>query len=156
MLRPSAPETTRHLDREAARQSRPRPADRLRFGERYPDLRDRRLADTLISEDAAEEQESLSPLARITCHLHRRWAHECIGSPQHVIAVTGHRWCHRCEAEVTVAVDELTGSVTLTCRRCKQTPSTAASRQIVRNCRASLAAAGRTRTELDELPDSAA
>ncbi|WP_249124095.1 hypothetical protein [Saccharopolyspora erythraea] len=99
------------------------------------------MADTLISEDAAEERDELSALERISCHVHRRWAHECISSPVHVIVVTGHRWCRRCEAEAFVAVDEVSGSVDVVCTRCREAPGTAATRQIIRTCRASLAAA---------------
>lgn len=127
--------------RRALRPPRPGPAELLQFGERYADLHDRRLADTLILEDAAEEREELSALDRISCHVHRRWAHECISSPAHVIIVTGHRWCRRCEAEASVAVDEVSGSVNVTCTRCGRSPDTAATRQILRTCRASLAAA---------------
>ncbi|MBB5159138.1 hypothetical protein [Saccharopolyspora phatthalungensis] len=123
------------------RPSRPGPAELLQFGERYADLHDRRLADTLILEDAAEEREEISALDRISCHVHRRWVHECISSPTHVIAVTGHRWCRRCEAEASVAVDEVSGSVNVVCTRCGRAPDTAATRQILRTCRASLAAA---------------
>ena len=123
------------------RADRPAPAEILRFGERYAHLRDRRLADVLIREDVAEDREELSGLERISCHVHRRWAHECISSPTHVIAVTGHRWCRPCEAEATVAVDELTGDVSVDCTRCGQSPATPATRQILRTCRASLAAA---------------
>jgi hypothetical protein len=121
--------------------SRPVTADLLRFGDRYADMCDRRLADTLMAEDAAEEREELSALERLSCHTHRRWAHECISSPAHVIAVTGHRWCRGCEAEASVAVDELSGSVAVVCTRCRRTPDTAATRQILRTCRASLATA---------------
>lgn len=121
--------------------TRPSPLELLRFGERYAEVRDRCLADTLIVEDAAEEREELSALERRSCHMHRRWAHECISSPAHVSAVTGHRWCRRCEAEASVAVDEVLGSVEVTCTRCRRTPETAGTRQIIRTCRASLATA---------------
>ena len=123
------------------RPSRPGPAEALRFGERYADVSDRRLVDVLVLEDAAEEREELSALERVSCHEHRRWAHECISSPTHVIVVTGHRWCRRCNAEASVAVDEVSGSVDVVCTRCRRTPDTAATRQILRTCRASLAAA---------------
>jgi hypothetical protein len=79
-------------------------------------------------------------LERITCRTHRRWVHQCVSSPQHVIVVTGHRWCRDCECAVSVAVDELTGDVTLTCPGCRRTPECAATRQIGRTCRASIAA----------------
>lgn len=74
-----------------------------------------------------------------SCHLHRRWVHECVSSPQHAIPVTGHRWCSDCNRALCVAVDELTGSVTLTCPCCGGFPDTAANRQIIRFCGASLA-----------------
>lgn len=106
-------------------------------------LAGRRLATTLAAEDRAERERGLSPHERITCRLHRRWAHECIASPQHVIPVTGHRWCHDCATTVAVAVDELGGRVDLTCPRCHHTPPTRATEQIVRSCEASLRAAGR-------------
>jgi hypothetical protein len=107
---------------------------------RYADLADRRLAAALSTEDAAEEG-GLDPLERTTCYQHRRWLHDCVSSPLHVIVVTGHRWCRRCECAVDVAVDQLTGDVTLTCPRCHEMPPGAANRQLVRCCRASLAAA---------------
>lgn len=100
-----------------------------------------RLAATVAAEDRAEAERGLSPHERITCRLHRRWVHQCIASPQHVIAVSGHRWCDECASAVTVAVDELTGSVELTCPRCARTPRTRANDQIIRTCEASLNAA---------------
>lgn len=108
--------------------------------ERYADLADRRLAAALATEDAAEET-GLDPLERTTCHFHRRWLHHCVSSPLHVIVVTGHRWCRRCECAVDVAIDELTGAVALTCPRCREMPPGGGNRQLVRCCRASLAAA---------------
>jgi hypothetical protein len=125
--------------------ARATPAEVLRFGQRYADLRDRRLADMLIAEDAAEDREELPALERISCHVHRRWAHECISSPMHVIAITGHRWCRQCEAEATVAVDELTGDLSVVCTRCRKSPDTPATKQILRVCRKSLAAAFESR-----------
>jgi hypothetical protein len=107
---------------------------------RYAALRDRRLADTLTTEDI-DELDGLDPLERLTCRTHRRWVHECISSASHVFVVTGHRWCRRCECAANVAVDQLTWTVTVTCPRCGQAPECAATRQIVRTCRASLAAA---------------
>ncbi|MGH3759230.1 hypothetical protein [Actinophytocola sp.] len=111
--------------------------------ERYADIADHRLAVALSTEDAAEET-GLDPLERTTCHTHRRWLHHCVSSPLHVIVVTGHRWCRRCSCAVQVAVDELTGDVRLTCPRCHEMPPGAANRQVVRSCRASLAAARHT------------
>jgi hypothetical protein len=107
---------------------------------RYADLRDRRLADMLAEEDFAELDE-LDPLERLTCRTHRRWVHECISSNSHVFVVTGHRWCRDCECAANVAVDQLTWTVTVTCPRCGNTPKGSATRQIMRTCRASLAAA---------------
>lgn len=107
----------------------------------YVRLADRALVTTLAAEDRAEVDRGLSPHERITCRLHRRWAHHCIASPQHVIAVTGHRWCDPCATPLTVAVDELTGRVELSCPQCHQTPHTRATDQIIRTCEASLRAA---------------
>jgi hypothetical protein len=108
---------------------------------RYADLTDRRLATKLSTEDAWEADGRLDPLERTTCYAHRRWLYQCVSSPLHVIVVTGHRWCRSCSCAVDVAVDELTGDVALRCPRCRQMPPTAASRQLIRCCRASLAAA---------------
>jgi hypothetical protein len=110
-----------------------------RAGGRYAGLADRRLAERLSSEDLAVEA-GLSPFERTTCPAHRRWLHQCIASPQHVSPVTGHRWCRDCATAVTVAVDELSGEVTMSCPRCHQAPEGIATRQVVRSCRASLAA----------------
>ncbi|MGW3470425.1 hypothetical protein ACWDKQ_18645 [Saccharopolyspora sp. NPDC000995] len=141
--------------RRSSYPSRPSAAEVLRYGERYADVRDPRLAHTLILEDAMEEREEISAHERITCHVHRRWAHECIASPMHVIPVTGHRWCRRCEAEASVAVDEVTGSVTVVCTRCRQSLETAATRQVIRTCRASLAAAHESRRARVQAQNSA-
>lgn len=102
-------------------------------------LSDRRFATLLAREDAAEERGDLSPHDRLTCRVHRRWAHQCISSPIHVIPVTGHRWCRHCEIAESVAVDEVSGTVVMSCPSCGQSPTTLASWQIVRTCRASLA-----------------
>jgi hypothetical protein len=107
---------------------------------RYADLSDRRLAITLSVEDDAVES-GLDPFERTTCRIHRRWLHHCISSPVHVVQITGHRWCTDCEAPASVAVDELMGDVRLICTRRGNTPAGRASRQIVRVCMASLAAA---------------
>ncbi|SER71496.1 hypothetical protein [Lentzea albida] len=106
---------------------------------RYADVRDRALAAALAEEDAAEEL-GLSALERVSCRLHRRWLHHCVHSADHVIKVTGHRWCRDCFSPASVGVDELTGDVLVRCESCRRTPDTAATRQIVRACRASLAA----------------
>lgn len=96
------------------------------------------LTAVLSAEDLAEEL-GLDPHARVTCGLHRRWLHECVASPDHVIPVTGHRWCRPCRCPLEVFVDESTAR--LSCPRCGTgTPDTAANRQVVRACRTSLAA----------------
>ncbi|MFI5615559.1 hypothetical protein [Amycolatopsis sp. NPDC051903] len=105
---------------------------------RYADLADRSLAAKLAAEDAAVET-GLSPFERLTCPAHRRWIHQCIASPEHASPVTGHRWCRDCQCAVTVAIDELTGDVTMACPRCRRTPKGIATGQIVSACRASLA-----------------
>jgi hypothetical protein len=112
---------------------------------RYADLRDQNLAAALTRE-GREEQVDLDPLERTTCWHHRRWLHQCVSSPLHVIAVTGHRWCRDCSCAVSVSVDELSGAVRLICPRCRRTPDNRATRQLTRACRASLAAAAESRT----------
>lgn len=111
-----------------------------------------RMSAVLVSEDAAEERGDLSPHDRITCPVHRRWVHQCMSSPAHAIRVTGHRWCRACDTPMTVAVDELTGSVSVTCPRCRRSPSTAANRQLLRSCRASIDAARRDRSPTLPIP----
>lgn len=86
------------------------------------------------------KRDGLDPLERLTCRTHRRWVHQCISAQVHVFVVTGHRWCRDCECAADVAVDELTWNVTVTCPSCGKPPDGAATRQIVRTCRASLAA----------------
>lgn len=108
------------------------------------------LAATLAREDAEEERAGLSPHDRLTCPVHCRWIHECMSSPSHAIRVTGHRWCRGCDIALTIAVDELTGSVRPRCPICHRFPATAANRQVVRCCRASSLAARQ-----DRLPTSA-
>jgi hypothetical protein len=108
--------------------------------EPYAELRDRRLAARLAAEDVAEEA-GLDPFERVSCRLHRRWLHQCVSSPAHVVAFTGHRWCRTCAAPAGVAVDEWLGDVRVTCTRCGATPRGRATRQLVRACMASLAAA---------------
>lgn len=114
--------------------------NRVNADPRYARIRDRRLATVLAAEDRAEE-DGLDPLERITCRTHGRWIHECVSGQIHVIVVTGHRWCRTCACAVDVAVDHLTGDVSVRCPRCGQKPEGRATRQIVRACRASLAAA---------------
>jgi hypothetical protein len=113
------------------------------------------LAVTLTCEDAAEERGSLSPHARATCPFHRRWLHQCVASPAHAIPVSGHRWCRSCNRPVDVAVDELDGTVSLTCPRCRRFPDTTANRELVRSCEASLAAARPARRRLTPLQPAA-
>jgi hypothetical protein len=114
------------------------------------------LASKLAAEDNAEDQDGLSPHERLTCRLHRRWAHQCIASPAHVIPVTGHRWCRGCRTSTSVAVDELSATVTLTCRRCGQASATRAAQQIIRSCQASIGAARRLRNSATPKPRSLA
>lgn len=117
-------------------------ADRIdtRIDTRYADLADHRLAAALSREDTAED-DGLNPFERTTCYTHRRWLHQCVSSSLHVVRVSGHRWGRRCEHPVTVAVDELAGDLSLHCPRCGTAPSGAANRQLLRACRASMAAA---------------
>lgn len=121
------------------RNRRERRAPEVSIEPRYADLRDPELAATLAAEDAAESA-GADPLERLTCRTHRRWVHQCVHSPQHVIVVTGHRWCRSCEHPADVAVDELTWTVSVTCPKCRRSPQGNATRQIARTCRASMAA----------------
>ena len=114
------------------------PADQVE--PRYADLTDQRLALALTAEDRSEE-DGLDPLERTTCRSHRRWLHDCVSSPLHVIVITGTRWCRSCQCALNVAVDQLAGDVSVRCPSCTTTPATCATRQLVRACRASLAAA---------------
>jgi hypothetical protein len=106
------------------------------------------LAHWLAAEDRAEDAGRLDPDDRLTCHVHGRWIHQCVSSPVHVNPVTRHRWCRDCAAELTVAVDELAGTVTMRCPRCGQGGSTATAR-LSAACRASLSlASGNIRPRL--------
>ncbi|GAA1266273.1 hypothetical protein GCM10009609_31800 [Pseudonocardia aurantiaca] len=98
------------------------------------------LARWLAAEDRAEDAGRLDPDDRLTCHVHGRWIHQCVSSPVHVNPVTRHRWCRDCAAELTVAVDELAGTVTMRCPRCSQ-GSSAATARLSAACRASLSLA---------------
>lgn len=109
----------------------------------YTDLADRRLAATLTAEDADEER-GLNPFERTTCRTHRRWVHQCIASPVHVVVVTGHRWCRRCLAVAQVVVDELAGLVSVFCPHCRRDLDGPATQQIVSTCQESLARARHT------------
>ncbi|MFI6094844.1 hypothetical protein ACIA8G_04780 [Lentzea sp. NPDC051213] len=75
------------------------------------------LAAVFESENRAE-QVGLSPFDRITCRFHRRWIHDCVVSPAHVVAVAGYRWCGDCAAAATVMVDHLGCEVVVWCERC--------------------------------------
>lgn len=110
------------------------------FQDTYGDVVDRRLAEALFTENEAEER-GFSPFERLTCRIHRRWIHDCIASPVHVVPMTGHRWCRRCQRPASIAVDQLDGLVTVLCTRCGRIPGQSATEQIIRVCRASLASA---------------
>lgn len=122
--------------------------------DRYGDLSDRRLAAILAAEDTAEEH-GLSPHTRSTCYVHRCWIHQCVTDPLHVLMVTGHRWCRRCDCPVEVDVDDSDpGSVGLYCPGCGQPPDSTANRQVLYACRTSLAAMhGGASTTLYQVPD---
>ncbi|SDH61047.1 hypothetical protein SAMN05216553_13514 [Lentzea fradiae] len=95
--------------------------------QRYAAVRDRALAAVLAEEDAAERL-GLNPLERVSCRLHRRWLHHCVHSSDHVIKITGHRWCRDCSSTASVGVDELTGDVSVRCESCGGVPDNAATR----------------------------
>jgi hypothetical protein len=107
---------------------------------RYDRMRDRRLAATLGAEDVAEDA-GLDPFERLSCRIRLRWLHHCIHSAVHVVQVSGYRWCRSCQSHAVVAADELTGDIRVICSCCGQTPPGRASRQIIRTCTASIAAA---------------
>ncbi|EME58631.1 hypothetical protein [Amycolatopsis decaplanina] len=108
--------------------------------DRYSGIADRRLAAILAAEDVAEEY-GLSAHVRTTCYVHRCWVHQCISDPLHVLVVTGHRWCRRCDRTVDVEIDETApGSVELYCDGCGVPPDTVANREVVFSCRSSLVA----------------
>lgn len=111
--------------------------------ERYADLSDRVLADAMAAEDVAEER-GMSAFERTTCRTHRKWLHRCIGSPVHVVVVSGYRWCRDCLVDAVVTVDELTASVTVTCIRCRRPVTGIATEQIVIACRRSILLARRS------------
>jgi hypothetical protein len=58
----------------------------------------------------------------------------------HVVVVSGHRCCRDCQATAMVVVDRLLGTVKVLCPRCRRAPDSIATAQIVRTCRAGLAA----------------
>jgi hypothetical protein len=98
----------------------------------------RKLAVRMMKEDSEEDAGQLAPDDRLTCHVHGRWIHQCVSSSVHVNRVTRHRWCRGCEVELTVAVDELTGTVEMSCSGCEGGLS-AATAKLVDACRRSLA-----------------
>jgi hypothetical protein len=61
------------------------------------------------------------------------------------IPVAGYRWCRGCNVAADVAVDELLGTVTVSCQRCGHEPDCVASSQIVRTCKKSLRASATKR-----------
>jgi hypothetical protein len=99
----------------------------------------RKLAVRMMKEDSEEDAGQLAPDDRLTCHVHGRWIHQCVSSAVHVNRVTRHRWCRACEAELTVAVDELGGTVEMSCPGCAGGLSLATAR-LVDACRRSLTA----------------
>ncbi|RSM85305.1 hypothetical protein DMH04_18090 [Kibdelosporangium aridum] len=108
--------------------------------QRYSDITDQQLAMRLTTEDL-EEYAGLNPFERLTCHVHRRWLHDCVSSPAHVNMISGHRWCRRCEMTANVSIDHVSGAVNVMCPHCQCSPNSLATRQIIRACKASLAAA---------------
>ncbi|MFE6612475.1 hypothetical protein [Amycolatopsis sp. NPDC057786] len=136
MVLRTQPPSRAHLRLLAAADSAP-PARRR---DRYGEIPDRRLAAILAAEDVAEEH-GLSAHVRTTCYVHRGWVHQCISDPMHVLVVTGHRWCRRCDRTVEVRVDEtFPGSVELFCDGCGVPPDTVANREVLLACRTSLSA----------------
>ncbi|WP_410660418.1 hypothetical protein [Amycolatopsis sp. lyj-112] len=123
--------------------------------DRYLEIADRRLAAILAAEDVAE-QHGMSAHTRTTCYVHRCWMHQCISDPLHVLVVTGHRWCRRCDRTVDVEVDETSpGSVELYCDGCGVPPDTVANREVLFACRTSLVAMlGGEASTLYVVPDS--
>ncbi len=70
-------------------------------------------------ENAAQASGTLAWFDRLTCPEHKTWWHQCLPtSPQHVSRMEGLRWCHRCVQEMTVAVDEVSGTAAIICRSC--------------------------------------
>ncbi len=97
------------------------------------------LVERLAAEDAAEAAELLEPDGRLTCHVHRKWIHQCVASPLHAHPVSRHRWCRTCDTALTVAVDEFARTVRICCARCGDGGSPATAR-LLAACRASLLA----------------
>ncbi len=103
-----------------------------------PDGRHPLLTGTLRAEDRDEDDGRLDPMDRVTCRTHRRWLHDCVASPVHTNSAVGYRWCRRCDHQALVAVDELTGDVTIRCGLCGHSPRSRANVQLVERCRRSL------------------
>jgi hypothetical protein len=101
-------------------------------------MKDQRLAAVLQREDLAEDSGSLDPMDRVTCRLHCRWLHSCVGSASHANPATGHRWCRRCGQIALIAVDELTSEISIRCERCGRMPGGRANRQLMDLCRRSM------------------
>ncbi|MFI5589462.1 hypothetical protein ACIA5G_30720 [Amycolatopsis sp. NPDC051758] len=52
-----------------------------------------------------EEQSEEDGIKRTTCRTHRRWLHDCVASPLHVVIITGTSWCRACRASLAAASD---------------------------------------------------
>lgn len=59
----------------------------------------------------------------------------------HTNPAIGYRWCRGCDHQALVAVDELTGEVTIRCGLCGRSPRSRANLELVELCRRSLALA---------------
>lgn len=94
---------------------------------------------------AAEEERALrgdlDPADRLTCTVHTTWIHKCAHSATHCIPLYGLRFCLPCRQRMDIAVDELTGHVTLRCPRCERGAATPADLRLVAACQRSLALA---------------
>jgi hypothetical protein len=101
-------------------------------------MNDQRLVAVLLREDVAEDNGSLDPMDRVTCRLHGRWLHSCVGSAAHANPTTGHRWCRSCGQIAVTAVDELTLEITIRCGRCGRIPGGRANHHLMELCRRSM------------------
>jgi len=99
--------------------------------ENQADVADIRLALALAADDENEDH-GLNLHERTTCHLHRRSLHDCVSTPLHAIAVT------RPPLGRTVRVRGERCAAPAAGKLLPAQPN----RQLVRACRASLAAAG--------------
>lgn len=106
---------------------------------RYDRVRDRRLAATLAAEDRAADA-GLDPFERLSCRIHDRWLHHCIHSAVHVVQVSGPL-----VPLVPVARGgrgrRAHGRHTRHLQPLRPDAAGRASRQIIRTCTASIAAA---------------